>query len=308
MTVVSEHGATAPAQPGRSHRRGRLVAYVFIAPYVVFLLAFGIGPAVYALDLAFTSAGNGSFAGLDNITRVTQDFRFVPAMEHVALYLLVWLAALVVLVVTLAIMVHSIGRRWISSTVRLLYYIPGALAGASSVLLWLFMLNPTASPAGPLLRGLGYTSFNSTIQPSHLPVVFALIAFWTGAGGWILVMYGALNNISEDILEAARIDGAGRVQIALRIQLPLLRRWITYMAVLSLAAGTQLFVEPTLLSQASQAVVPNDYSLNQLAYQYAFNLGDFNGAAAISVLLLVVSLALSALFVWRGGLFDTEES
>jgi multiple sugar transport system permease protein len=158
-----------------------------------------------------------------------------------------------------------------------------------------------------LLRALGYTSFNSTIQPSHLPVVFALIAFWTGAGGWILVMYGALNNISEDILEAARIDGAGRVQIALRIQLPLLRRWITYMAVLSLAAGTQLFVEPTLLSQASQAVVPNDYSLNQLAYQYAFNLGDFNGAAAISVLLLVVSLALSALFVWRGGLFDTEE-
>jgi multiple sugar transport system permease protein len=77
--------------------------------------------------------------------------------------------------------------------------------------------------------------------------------------------------------------------------------------VLSLAAGTQLFVEPTLLSQASQAVVPNDYSLNQLAYQYAFNLGDFNGAAAMSVLLLIVALALSALFVLRGGLFDTEE-
>jgi multiple sugar transport system permease protein len=71
------------------------------------------------------------------------------------------------------------------------------------------------------------------------------------------------------------------------------------MAVLSLAAGTQLFVEPMMLSQASTAVVPNDYSLNQLAYQYAFNLGDFNGAAAISVLLLLVSLALSALFVFR---------
>jgi multiple sugar transport system permease protein len=62
-----------------------------------------------------------------------------------------------------------------------------------------------------------------------------------------------------------------------------------------------------LLSQASTAVVPNDYSVNQLAYQYAFNLGDFNAAAAISLMLLVVSLILSALFVLRGGLFDTEE-
>jgi multiple sugar transport system permease protein len=41
-------------------------------------------------------------------------------------------------------------------------------------------------------------------------VIFVLIAFWTGAGGWIVVMYGALNNIPDEVLEAARIDGAGR--------------------------------------------------------------------------------------------------
>jgi multiple sugar transport system permease protein len=120
------------------------------------------------------------------------------------------------------------------------------------------------------------------------------------------VMYGALNNIPADIMEAARIDGANVVQTALHVQLPLLRKWIAYMAVLSLATGTQLFVEPTLLSQASNAVVPNDYSINQLAFQYAFDLNDVNGSAAIAVLLLVVALALSALFVARGGLFESE--
>jgi multiple sugar transport system permease protein len=86
----------------------------------------------------------------------------------------------------------------------------------------------------------------------------------------------------------------------------MLRKWIAYMAVLSIAAGTQLFVEPTLLSQASNAVVPNDYSLNQLAYQYAFDQNDINGSAAISVILLLVTIVVSALFVARGGLFDTE--
>jgi multiple sugar transport system permease protein len=170
----------------------------------------------------------------------------------------------------------------------------------------LFVLDPTASPVGGLLRLLGFESFVQVIVPGNLPVIFAIIAFWTGAGGWIVIMYGALNNISAEVIEAARVDGANAVQIAWRIQIPMLRKWISYMGIMSLAAGTQLFVEPQLLSQASNAVVPNDYSLNQLAYQYAFQQNDFNGAAAISLLLLVIALALSAVFVTRGGLFERD--
>ena len=75
---------------------------------------------------------------------------------------------------------------------------------------------------------------------------------------------------------------------------------------MNLAAGTQLFVEPRILSQASKGVVPPDYSLNQLAYLYAFRQGDFNGSAAISLMLLVVALGLAAFFVLRGGLFERD--
>jgi multiple sugar transport system permease protein len=281
------------------------MSYGFIAVYAVLTVAFGILPALYALYLAFTN-GDGGFAGIANFTRVMKDFRFLPAVGHVALYLVIWLIALVVLVTFLAIVVHAIRVRWLSRTLRLVFYLPGALAGASSVLLWLFVLDPTASPVGALLRLMGFSSFVQVIVPEHLPVIFAVIAFWTGAGGWIVIMYGALNNISPEVIEAARIDGASTVQIAWSVQLPLLRKWISYMGIMSLAAGTQLFVEPQLLSQASNAVVPNDYSLNQLAYQYAFQQNDFNGAAAISLLLLVTALALSAVFVTRGGLFERD--
>lgn len=281
------------------------MSYGFVALYAVLTVAFGILPALYALYLAFTT-GDGGFAGIANFSKVLGDFRFLPAVEHVALYLLIWLAALVVLVTFLAIVVHAVRVRWLGRTLRLVFYLPGALAGASSVMLWLFVLDPTASPVGGLLRLFGFSSFVQVIVPAHLPLIFAIIAFWTGAGGWIVIMYGALNNISHDVIEAARIDGATAVQIAWRIQLPLLRKWISYMGIMSLAAGTQLFVEPQLLSQASNAIVPNDYSLNQLAYQYAFQQNDFNGAAAISLLLLVIALALSAVFVTRGGLFEGD--
>ncbi len=281
------------------------MSYLFVAIYAVLAIAFGIVPALFAVYLAFTT-GDGGFAGVANFSKVMHDFRFLPAVEHVAFYLVIWLVALVLLVTFLAIVVHAISVRWLSRSLRLVFYLPGALAGASSVLLWLFVLDPTASPVSGLLRLLGFSSFVQVIVPGHLPAIFAIIAFWTGAGGWIVIMYGALNNISPAIIEAARMDGAGVVQIALRIQLPLLRKWISYMGVMSLAAGTQLFVEPQLLSQASNAVVPNDYSLNQLAYQYAFQQNDFNGAAAISLLLLLIALALSAVFVTRGGLFETD--
>jgi multiple sugar transport system permease protein len=304
MTMAREAARSRAGRPRPAEARGAF-SYAFVALYAVLAVAFGILPALYAVYLAFTS-GDGGFAGIDNFTKVIDDFRFLPAVGHVALYLVIWLVSLVVLVTLLAIVVHAVRVRWLSRTLRLVFYLPGAVAGASSVLLWLFVLDPTASPVAGLLRLFGFTSFNQVIAPGHLPPIFAIIAFWTGAGGWIVIMYGALNNISAEVIEAARIDGAGAVQIAWRIQLPLLRKWISYMGIMSLAAGTQLFVEPQLLSQASNAIVPNDYSLNQLAYLYAFQQNDFNAAAAISLLLLVVALALSAVFVTRGGLFERD--
>jgi multiple sugar transport system permease protein len=170
------------------------------------------------------------------------------------------------------------------------------------------MLDPSVSPGSFLLHHvLGSQLFVESIAPGHLPFIFAMIAFWTGAGGWIVVMYGALNTIPPDLEEAARIDGAGPIAIALRLKLPLIRKWIAYMVILSFATGTQLFVEPQIVNQASLGLVPDTWSSNQLAYQEAFRYADFNAAAAIAVDLLVIGLFAAVLIVARTGLFRTEE-
>jgi multiple sugar transport system permease protein len=279
--------------------------HVFVAGYVVLLAAFGIVPTVYGIYFAFTNAAN-YFAGLSNFTGAARDFRYLPALGHVGLYLVIWLAALVVLVTGLALVLQQLRTRRLGRAVRFLYYIPGALAGAASVLVWLFMLDPTVSPAAGLERLLGYGTFGQVVEPGHLAVLFAMIAFWTGAGGWIVVMYGALNNIPLDVIEAARIDGAGGWQVARRIQVPMLRKWIVYMVILAFAAGTQLFIEPQLVSEASLGVAGRDYSLNQLSYDFAFQNNNVNYAAAISVELLVISLAAAAVFVTRSRFFDAD--
>ena len=280
-------------------------AYVFCSGYVLLLLVFGVLPMVYALYLSFTKSGQ--FVGLDNYVKAVGDFRFLPAVQHVAAFLVIWVVTLTVLVTLLALIVHAVRVRWLSSTARFLFFIPGAFAGAASVMLWLFLLNPSVSPVSFVLKWFGYTNFVQAIDLNNLPLIFTVIAFWTGAGAWIIIMYAALNNISDEIMEAARCDGASAIKTAWYIQLPLIRKWIAYMVVISVAVGTQLFAEPKILAQASRNQIPKHYSLNQLAYVTAFGpQADFNSSAAISMMLLVVAAGLAAFFVFRGGLFDRD--
>ena len=312
MTAPTRSAVRAQATDKRglrtSRRRGLRASRgaLFVVPYLPFLIVFGILPMIYALYLAVTT-DTGGFAGISNFTRTISDYRFLPAFEHILLYTSVWLGSLIVIVVGLALLLHGRANR-VSTTFRFLFYIPGALAGASSVLVWLFMLDPSVSPGSFLVRHvLGANLFVESIAPARLPFVFAMIAFWTGAGGWIVVMYGALNTIPHELEEAARMDGAGPITIALRLKLPMIRKWVAYMTILSFATGTQLFVEPQLVNQASLGMVPDTWSSNQLAYQLAFRYADFNGAAAIAVDLLAIGLVGAVLIVTRSGLFRAED-
>ncbi len=281
----------------------RTAGYFFVALYVGLLLLLGIVPVVYAIYLALSHPAAG---GGPDFLSTFSDYRFLPAFEHVIEFMAFWLISQTVLVVALVLMLHNLTSR-VGAIYRFLFYIPGALAGAASVIVWLFLLDPSASPFAFVLHWLGYAQFNNTIAPGNLPVIFALMAFWTGAGGWIVVMYGALNNIPHELLESAQMDGANAFKTALLIKLPLIRKWVVYMLVLSFAGGTQLFVEPAVLGTASLGVgISKFWSPNQLAWFVASQYSYYNQAAAISVDLLVFGLVVAAILVWRGRLFEVE--
>lgn len=297
----TREGRLARAESGR-RRSG--AGYLFVGGYAVLLAVVGIWPAGYALDLATTSFG-GAFTGLANFIDSYHQSRFVPAFEHVAQFMAIWLTALIVIVIGLCLMIHTLSRRT-AATFRFVFYLPAAFAGSASVLLWLFMLQPGLSPWDFVLQALGYKTLGDSLIAGHLPIVYALIAFWTGAGGWILVIHGALANIPEEVLEAAALDGAGPVQTAWRVKVPLIKKWIVYMLIVAFAGGTQLFAEPQLISEASQKMVEPTWSPNTLATFLAFQYDNFNSAAAIAVDLLVVAVVCAGVLVFRTGLFTRD--
>jgi multiple sugar transport system permease protein len=275
-------------------------AHLFVLPHAVFLVLFGIGPALYALVVSFASFGSGTpeffAAGLDNYARAYADTRFVPALGHVVQFLAISVPLGAIGVLAIAALVHARSDR-LGAGMRTMYFIPGAVAGPILALLAIFMLDPRISPFAPLLRLVGMQSVGMVASGDRLPWAFAIMFFFAGAGGWVAIFYGAFQGISREITEAAIVDGCGGLRMAWSVKLPLVRPYVIYMVVLTFAANVQLFVEPQLLARAPGASVSKYWSLNQLGYAYAFELSDFGSAAAISLLMLGIGLGGAILVI-----------
>jgi multiple sugar transport system permease protein len=280
-------------------------AFILVAPFCVLLLVAGVIPMVYGLYTSLNEPTGGF--GLSAYARIVNDFRFVDTFMHILVTLLVWIPIMMVGVVGLALLVYATPGRY-GSTTRFTYYMPGALAGIANIMLWLFILNPGQSPLDPLWDALGYTNLNQVSQPAHLPYILTAILFLQGAGTWLVIVNGGLNGISEEVMEAATVDGAGKVALAWRIQLPIIRPWIGYMALLNVAYGFQLFLEVQVMSIVTHGLISPQWTPNQLSYTYAFQVLDTPAAAAMAVILLGISLAIGLIVIERSGLFKDADA
>ncbi|HMB24907.1 MAG TPA: sugar ABC transporter permease, partial [Anaerolineales bacterium] len=198
----------------------------------------------------------------------------------------------------------------LSTALRTLYFISGAVTGPVLVLVAIFMLDPSISPFQALLKAMGFQLTNDVIYAGSLPVIFTLLGFFSGAGMWIAIQYGALESIPPEVIEAATIDGANAWQKALLIKFPLIRPYVIYQFILIFAGNVQLFVEPQILGGGNNlgvgGNVPTVWSPNQLAYNFAFEMGNFGAASALSLILLATGLGAAYLVIRWTGFFNIE--
>lgn len=295
-----------PVRRSRLGRSTRIAGALFVTPYLVFLLAFAFGPVVYGFVESFVDERTGSGKlGFQNWVWVLEDFRFWPAVWNVASFILVWIPFMTIAAIAVALLLQEkVGKS--TSVLRTAYILPGAVAGTAAVMIWIFMLTPQLSPFGPALRALGIDSVGDMFNNSMLPVTFALMAFATGAGGWVIIMFGALQSIPLELIEAARMDGAGPIRTAISIKLPLIRKYVYYMVILSFAGATQIFLEPMLVNRIEPSVGSPWWSIQQFGLALGFNQGDLGSSAVVAVMLLVVSLLAAFVLVRYTDFFETE--
>jgi multiple sugar transport system permease protein len=295
--------------PAKTRRRFRIPsAYIFLTPYLIAMFMFSLGPALYSLLLSFATFQEGRpvffAAGFKNIVTVFKDPFLMPSFLNVIRFLLVSVPFGIIAVTFLTLLLHARPGRF-SSTMRTAYFVPSAVAGPALVLVMLFALNPDLSVFRSLLRSIGFDDIKQIVNNNGAPVVFTLMGFFAGAGIWIAIFYGALQGISEELIEAAIMDGCNPWQLAWLIKLPLIGRYIAYMLILVLAGNVQLFAEPQLLSSVT-ATISGTWSPNLLAYDYAFKRGNFGAGAVIGILMMTIGILTAYAVIRLTNFYSTD--
>ncbi len=274
-----------------------------LAPYLILLILFGILPLVMAfLNVPSKSPANFN-GGWGVIKTVLHDFRLLPAAEHVLGFMAIFVPLMIFFVVAMSLMLDMNSAPW-KKYIRLAYIVPACVSGSVAVLLWYVLLEPTLSPFKGVMHWMGITQASQIWRTSNLTFILAFMAFFALAGQWILIQFGSLQSISTEILEAARVDGCSQYQLATKIKLPLIRKYVIYMGVLVFAGGLQIFVEPQLLNSSVYHGIANQWSFDQLSYSLAFDNGNFGEASALSLMLLIPSLIGALLVIYKTDMFD----
>lgn len=294
------------AKQSKVKNKNNLAMWVMFSPYLFLLISFGLIPIIMAvLEVPHESRVNPD-GGWDAFTIVLQDFRFLPAVKNVLGFMAIFVPTTLIFVIAMALMLDVNPTAW-KKWLRMAYIVPAAISGAVAVLVWYALLQPAFSPIKEPLSWVGITTSDQIWQTKNLVYIFAIMAFFAIAGNWILIQFGSLQSISGEVIEAARVDGCSAFQIAMRIKLPLIKKYIVYMGVLIFAGGLQIFVEPQLIDGGIYSGIAEAWSLDQLSFELAFTSGDFGGASALSLMLLVPSLLGALVVIFKTDMFDDAE-
>jgi ABC-type sugar transport system permease subunit len=157
------------------------------------------------------------------------------------------------------------------------------------------------SETGPLERftsGVLHLRISWLTDDNTAIVFLSVITLWTSMGFYSLIFMSAFNNVSEDLLDAARIDGAGGWQVLTRIKLPLIRPVTQVVLVLVTINAVQVFDLVYVMTQGGPGTAT--YTAMWYIYQNAFNGGSVPYAATMSMVLLLLTAIIAAIFIGRG--------
>ena len=274
--------------------RSATIPYVFVAPFFVLFAAFILYPVLYSLALSFSewSAGEMTFVGLDNYRRLLTDGLFLKSLANTALILFVQVPIMIFLATVIAAVVDSELLRH-KTFFRLAFFLPVMVDLVTYSVIFSLIFSERYGVVNQALTaiGLGPVEWRSDAFWARVLIIVAITWRWTGYNAVIIL--SGLQNIPNELHDAASVDGAGRLTRFFRITVPLLRPVILFCAVLSTIGTLQLFTEPYILTSGG----PNNATLTGFYYLYetAFGSFDFGLAAAGTYVIATIIAVMSYL-------------
>jgi multiple sugar transport system permease protein len=281
-------------------RSGSLTGWVFSAPAIILLIVFLVIPFFMAIGLAFTDQRlipnpnlPTQFVGLRNFVRLVEDEAFLRGLLNNFYFVIV----VVPLQTSFALLLATLINQKINgmNVYRTIYFAPVVTSMVVVAIVWTFLYNP----AGLI------NAFIQTVSFGHLgpynwllntKLVFPsimLLSIWQGVGFQMVIFLAGLQEIPDEIYEAAEVDGANKLQQFFNITIPQLRNTIIFVVVATTILAFKLFDQVKVMTNGG----PQNASMTTMLYAIEQGWGQLKVgyASAITVVFFVIVLVVSLL-------------
>lgn len=270
----------------------------FLIPSLLVYTWFIVVPIFVGIGYSFTKytgIGKARFTGLSNYQRLFHDKLFWTSFRNTVLIFVVASVLLLVLSFALALLLNS--RLKFSDTSKALIFSPAIIAPIIVGIIWVYILDPKIGLINSLLHVIGLDGLQqqwiggATLTPYSTAIIF----FWQQLGYLTTIFIAGLKMIPEEILEAARVDGANAWQRTLRIVIPMMRSTISTVVVLIITGIFKIFE----IVQQTTGGGPNHLSETLVTYAYSvtFQNGQYGYGMSIATVTFVISLVITGAYL-----------
>lgn len=270
----------------------------FLIPSLLVYTLFIVVPIFVGIGYSFTKytgIGKARFTGLSNYQHLFHDKLFWTSLRNTVLIFVVASVLLLVLSFALALLLNS--RLKFSDTSKALIFSPAIIAPIIVGIIWVYILDPKIGLINSLLHVIGLDGLQqqwiggATLTPYSIAIIF----FWQQLGYLTTIFIAGLKMIPEEILEAARVDGANAWQRTLRIVIPMMRSTISTVVVLIITGIFKIFE----IVQQTTGGGPNHLSETLVTYAYSvtFQNGQYGYGMSIATVTFVISLVITGAYL-----------
>ena len=288
-----------------NHRLNRLFPYVLILGVLILLvgiIAIPTGLGVIISFFNYTLRPERFFTGITNYMKVFRDVLFWNALKNNFIYVFSAVSLELVTGFWIAVLLSRrfLGQKlWVS-----LILAPYTISSVVSVVVWKYMFNTSYGIINYFLSFLGIHSINWLGDPVFAFISAVIIDVWKESPFMTIILYAAMTTVPRELYESAHIDGASFWDCLWKITLPTIRPAIFVVLIFRTIFVFRTFDIPWILTRGGPA--NSTELLAILTYKYGFVYWDFGRAAAIGVIMLVITLLFSSVYikgVQKGGSF-----
>ena len=285
----------------RKHKRSlffkqRLMGYIFLLPTVVLFLIFTVVPFIMAFYLSFFEYNLlevGESVGFEYYSTAFSNTEFMKSFLNILIYAVMYVPSIIIISLLAAVLGNS--ELFGSKAMRIIFYLPCITGSIATAYVWRWMFDVDSGVFNGILGMFGLPESQWLSSRSYLVMVcVVMVSVWSGIGNNMLIFLAALKGVSPELYEAAKLDGANKMQTLWYITVPSIAPTMYFITTMSIIGAFQMF-------DLVYAMVPSnsmEWGRTPVVMIYEIGFTRFRGGlgTAMSIILFAVIMIVTFLF------------